>query len=62
MGAFQNDDRLLLENVERVREKRSRDGLDGMVGGLSAVILNTEPEAFSSAVSELLRYTGLDLA
>ncbi len=62
MGAFQNDDRALLENVERVREKRSRDGLDGLVGGLSAVILNTEPEAFSSAVSELLRYTGLDLA
>ncbi len=62
MGAFQNDDGLLLENVERVREKRTRDGLGGLVGGLSAVILNTEPEAFSSAVAELLRYTGLDLA
>ncbi|QLA16979.1 hypothetical protein [Desulfolutivibrio sulfoxidireducens] len=62
MDTFHNDDRALLENVDKVREKRSRDGLDGLVGGLCCVVVNTEPESFTAAVSELLRHTGLDLA
>lgn len=62
MDAFHNDDGALLENVARVREKRARDGLDGLVGGLCWVVVNTEPESFTAAVAEFLRYTGLDLA
>ncbi|NDY58450.1 hypothetical protein G3N56_17085 [Desulfovibrio sulfodismutans] len=60
MDTFHNDDAALLENVERVLGERSRAGLDGLVGGLEAIVVNTEPENFAGAVAELLRYTGYD--
>jgi hypothetical protein len=42
--------------------ERKNLGLDGLVGGLQAVIINTEPEVQKGAVEELLRYTGLDFS
>jgi hypothetical protein len=62
MDDFHNDDAALLQNVEKVYAKRSRAGLDGLVGGLACLVVNTEPENFVGAVAELLRYTGFDLA
>lgn len=62
MHGFHNDDAVLLQNVERVLAGRARAGLDGLVGDLRAIVVNTEPEHFTAAVAELLRYTGYDLA
>jgi hypothetical protein len=49
----------LMRDVEIVIEDRRRQGLDGLVGGLQAVIINTEPELQNSAIEELMRYSGL---
>ena len=49
----------LMQAAERVVEEHKRTGLDGLVGGLQAVIINTEPELQNSAVEELMRYSGL---
>ena len=49
----------LIQAAERVAEEHKRQGLDGLVGGLQAVIINTEPEMQDSAVKELMRYSGL---
>jgi 4-hydroxyphenylpyruvate dioxygenase-like putative hemolysin len=46
--------------VPRVLEQRTRLGLDGLVGGLECVIINTEPERQQAAVHEILRFTGLE--
>jgi hypothetical protein len=40
-------------------EERKRRGLEGLVGGLQAVIINTEQQMQNFTVGELLRYTGL---
>lgn len=61
MDGFHNDDAALMENAERVLAQRSRAGLDGLVGGLEAIVVNTEPENFAAAVAEILRYTGYGL-
>jgi len=60
MAVFQNDDKALLQGVERVMENRTRSGLGGLVGGLECVVVNVEPESLSAAVNEYLRYTGLE--
>lgn len=46
--------------VPRVLEERARLGLDGLVGGLECVIINTEPDRQQAAVADLLRSTGLE--
>jgi len=56
------DDSVLLGAVENIRKERTQAGLDGLVGGLEAVIISTEPEHFAPAVSELLGNTGHDVA
>jgi hypothetical protein len=42
-----------------VTDWRKSSGLDGLVGSLQAVIINTELELHQAAVEELLRYTSL---
>ncbi|MFC1682720.1 hypothetical protein ACFL0G_00740 [Candidatus Zixiibacteriota bacterium] len=59
---FSNSDDYLKREVPRVLEERKNLGLDGLVGGLDSVIINTEAERQQAAVEELLRYTGLEFA
>jgi 4-hydroxyphenylpyruvate dioxygenase-like putative hemolysin len=40
-------------------EDRRLSGLEGLVGGLDGVVINTEPAMHKAAVEELLAYTGL---
>ncbi|MGA1820443.1 MAG: hypothetical protein ACMUHU_05475 [Thermoplasmatota archaeon] len=58
---FKNSDEVLKQAVPMVNENRKKWGLDGLVGDLQAVIINTEEENFAPAVQELLDRTGLDL-
>jgi len=58
---FRNSDDVLRKAVERVAMDRKKRKLDGLVGGLQAVIINTEPDAQVAAISELLATTGLDI-
>jgi hypothetical protein len=54
-----SDERLKIE-ASHVIAHRKRLGLEGLVGGLQAVIINTEMERQKAAVEELSRYTGLE--
>jgi len=58
---FQNSDARLLREGPRLVEERKRLGLEGLVGGLEFVVINTEPEDQRVAVAELLSRTGLDV-
>jgi 4-hydroxyphenylpyruvate dioxygenase-like putative hemolysin len=58
---FSNNDEFLLAEAPKVIAQRRSDGLEGLVGGLNSVIINTEPDRRDTAVSELLRFTGLQL-
>jgi hypothetical protein len=49
----------LIENADQALERRRDAGLEGLVGGLDAVIISTETDHLVPAVYELLRYTGL---
>jgi hypothetical protein len=57
---FQNSDKLLKKAIPQVLKERRQLGLEGLVGGLECVIINTEPIHQKQAVTEFLRYTGLD--
>jgi len=57
---FKNSDDYLKKEIPRVQEERKTSGLEGLVGGLECVIINTEPDHQKLAVEELLRYTGLE--
>ena len=56
---LQNSDENLRREAARVRKERERLGLEGLVGGLQAVIINTEPHLQKAAAEELIRYSGL---
>ncbi len=56
---FKNSDEFLKKEIPRIQQQRKDLGLDGLVGGLDAVIINTESHLHSVAASELLRSTGL---
>jgi 4-hydroxyphenylpyruvate dioxygenase-like putative hemolysin len=58
---FSNDDAFLLAEAPKVIAQRKADGLEGLVGGLECVIINTEPDRQIAAVGELLRFTGMEL-
>ncbi len=58
---FKNRDEFLKEKIPQVLEERKKTGLEGLVGGLQCVIINTEPGRHQDAVDELLRFTGLEL-
>ncbi|MBU7026624.1 MAG: hypothetical protein HXS48_06750 [Theionarchaea archaeon] len=60
MYDFKNSDDYLKKEAPRVQEERKEAGLEGLVGGLDCVIINTEPERQKTAVTELLQYTGLE--
>lgn len=53
-ATFHNDDARLLAAVDKVLNARRRDGLDGLVGDLAAVIINTAPDDLLPAARELL--------
>lgn len=57
---LRNSDEHLLEKAPGIIAERKRLGLEGLVGGLQAVIINTEPERQRATAEELLRYTGLE--
>lgn len=58
---FKNSDDYLKKEAPRVVAQRKEAGLEGLVGGLEFVIINTEPETQKAAVYELLQYTGLEI-
>jgi hypothetical protein len=60
--ALPNDDSALKRGVEQVLEDREKHGLDGLVGGLEAVVVSVEPDRLHNAAQELLGATGLDYA
>jgi 4-hydroxyphenylpyruvate dioxygenase-like putative hemolysin len=49
----------LLEHAPIILDERRDAGLEGLVGGLDAVIIGTEQDRLLPAATELLRYTGL---
>ena len=59
---FTNSDDYLKREIPRVLVERKDLGLEGLVGGLDSVIINTEPDQQRAWVEELLQYTGLQLA
>ncbi len=58
---FKNSDEVLSRSVPMAIDNRREFGLDRLVKGLNAVIINTEGINFNSAVKELLDFTGLNL-
>jgi 4-hydroxyphenylpyruvate dioxygenase-like putative hemolysin len=52
-------EKILGENVAAILEERRKSGLEGLVGELQCVILNTESDHHEAAVQELLGTTGL---
>lgn len=54
-------DRRLKEEFSKLLTDRREAGLEGLVGGLEAVIINTEPHRLGPASAELLRSTGHDI-
>lgn len=57
---FKNSDDYLKEKIPDILEERKSIGLEGLVGGLECVIINTESDRQKAAAQELLRYTGLE--
>ena len=57
---FSNSDEFLRNETPKIVNVRKAIGLEGLVGGLVAVIINTEAEKQKAAAEELLRYTGYD--
>lgn len=58
-ASFVNDDEALLREVDRTLTARRRAGLEGLVGGLAAVVINTAPGDLLPAAEELLGTTAL---
>jgi len=56
-----SSDEDLRREAARIRREREQSGLEGLVGGLCAVIINCEPHLQEAAVEELIRYSGLQL-
>lgn len=54
-----NSDEILRKGAARIMEVRKLSGLEGLVGGLQAVIINTEKHLQKAAAEELIRYSGL---
>ena len=57
---FSNDDTFLQEEAKKVQTKRAKLGLEGLVGGLECIVINTEPERQEAAIQELLNFTGFE--
>jgi len=59
--SFRNSDAVLKEAVSLVSENRKKWGLEGLVGDLQAVMINTQEENLVPATRELIDSTGLSL-
>ena len=59
---FVNSDKQLERDASRLAEERKKAGLEGLIGGLAFIVINTEPENQRAAVDELLARTGLRVA
>jgi 4-hydroxyphenylpyruvate dioxygenase-like putative hemolysin len=57
---FENSDDALRKKVALLLDERKNAGLEGLVGELQCVIINTEPDNLERAVQDLLRYTGFE--
>jgi hypothetical protein len=57
---LQRGDENLRREAARVIEERNNLGLEGLVGGLQAVIINTELDMQKPAALELIRYSGME--
>ena len=57
---FSNSDDFLQAEVKRVGKEHEELGLTGLVGGLQAIVINTEPDNLKKAAQELLNYTGYE--
>ena len=57
---LQNSDANLKDEASSIVESRTRLGLEGLVGDLEFVIINTEPERQKQAALELLNSSGLE--
>ena len=55
---FTNSDEFLKPETPGIIAEREASGLEGLVGGLAAVIINTEVNRQKAAAAELVRYTG----
>ncbi|VVB71627.1 Uncharacterised protein [uncultured archaeon] len=60
LGDLQSSDKDLRREASRIIAERKERGLEGLVGGLQAVIINVEPEKQQQSALELMRYSGLD--
>ena len=56
-----SSDEILRRDAARIIKERKLSGLEGLVGGLQAVIINTEKHLQKAAAEELIRYSGLKL-
>jgi len=55
---FKGSDEFLKEKTALIMDTRRSVGLEGLVGGLDCIIINTEPNRQKLAVKELLSYSG----
>lgn len=55
---LKNSDEYLKREAPLIKSKRRSLGLEGLVGGLQAIVINTEPDMQQAAAEEMLRYTG----
>jgi hypothetical protein len=58
MDGFRNDDERLREAADSVVAARAAAGLNGLVGDLAAVVINTESDRQGAAAEQLVRRTG----
>lgn len=59
---LEGSDNVLKDKAESVIKERRQLGLEGLVGGLDSIIINVEPENYTEAGREFLKYTNHDLA
>ncbi|MBT8171306.1 hypothetical protein KJN74_00345 [Candidatus Bathyarchaeota archaeon] len=60
MYDFQASDQFLREKTSQIRVSRKNLGLEGLVGSLNSIIINTEPDKQKKAIEEILSYTGFE--
>ena len=58
MSEFKNDDKKLLEKVEKVKADRKKSGIDSLVGRLQFAVINVEMQYLNGAAQEMTEYTG----
>src|SRR4030042_4177076 len=59
--SFHNSDTYLKTMIPPLLEQRKKSGLQGLIGGLQAIVINTELQYQLASAQELLTYTGFQL-